>query len=168
MVYRGRTTWWKFILYSTTRRWWKRSKKKKKFKLLNPDKLVTTLPILLAQTKARINSFKVTLFRLGFFRAAHRWEWGKDPHLPKICHTYPTMMKVGTVIPYPKKKVQRRSKKYMKHVKHSLSSADISIFHRKSLNFAISRNTDTHCILYIISTSFHFSWVIKEFFNKFG
>ena len=22
--------------------------------------------------------------------------------LPKICHTYPTMMKLGTVIPYPK------------------------------------------------------------------
>ena len=26
----------------------------------------------------------------------------KDP-LPKICHTYPTMMKLGTVIPYLKK-----------------------------------------------------------------
>ena len=23
--------------------------------------------------------------------------------LPKICHTYPTMIKLGTVIPYPKK-----------------------------------------------------------------
>ena len=22
---------------------------------------------------------------------------------PKICHTYPTIMKLGTVIPYPKK-----------------------------------------------------------------
>ena len=27
----------------------------------------------------------------------------KSPLLPKICHTYNTMMKVGTVIPYPKK-----------------------------------------------------------------
>ena len=26
----------------------------------------------------------------------------RAPH-PKICHTYPTMMKLGTVIPYPKK-----------------------------------------------------------------
>ena len=25
------------------------------------------------------------------------------PHLPKICHTYPTMIKPGTAIPYPKK-----------------------------------------------------------------
>ena len=27
----------------------------------------------------------------------------KGPPLPKICHTYPTTMKFGTVIPYPKK-----------------------------------------------------------------
>ena len=27
----------------------------------------------------------------------------KCPPLPKICHTYPAMMKLGTVIPYPKK-----------------------------------------------------------------
>ena len=29
-------------------------------------------------------------------------EWQKTP-LPKICHTYPTMMKLGTVIPYLEK-----------------------------------------------------------------
>ena len=43
---------------------------------------------------------------MGFFGAAHGWgEWGGDKKapLPKICHTYPTMMKLGTVIPYPKK-----------------------------------------------------------------
>ena len=28
---------------------------------------------------------------------------GKKALFPKICHTYPTMMKLGTVIPYPKK-----------------------------------------------------------------
>ena len=41
---------------------------------------------------------------------------------------------------------QRKSKKYMNHVTHSLNSADISFFHRKSANFAISRNTDIDCI----------------------
>ena len=30
-------------------------------------------------------------------------EGGKKGPLPKICHTYPSMMKLGTVIPYPKK-----------------------------------------------------------------
>ena len=44
----------------------------------------------------------LTLFRMGIFGAAHRWG-GKETPLPKICHTYPTMMKPGTVIPYLKK-----------------------------------------------------------------
>ena len=47
----------------------------------------------------------------------------KKPPFPKISHTYPTMMKFGTVIPY-----LRRSKTYMNHVTHPLTSADITIF----------------------------------------
>ena len=35
----------------------------------------------------------------------------------------------------------------MNHVAHPLSSADISIFQRKSANFVISRNADIDCIL---------------------
>ena len=45
---------------------------------------------------------KLTLFRIGIFGAAHRWG-AKRPPLPKIWHTYPTMMNLGTVIPYLKK-----------------------------------------------------------------
>ena len=30
-------------------------------------------------------------------------EGAKRRPIPKICHTYPTMMKLGTVIPYSKK-----------------------------------------------------------------
>ena len=40
---------------------------------------------------------------MGFFRAAHGWGVGKKAPLPKICHTYPTMLNFGTVIPYLKK-----------------------------------------------------------------
>ena len=43
---------------------------------------------------------------MGFFVAAHECGGGggqKGLPLPKICHTYPTMMKLGTVIAYPKK-----------------------------------------------------------------
>ena len=36
---------------------------------------------------------------MGLFGAAQGWE----APLPKICHTYATVMKLGTVIPYPKK-----------------------------------------------------------------
>ena len=44
----------------------------------------------------------LALFRMGIFGAAHGWEGQKDP-FPKICHTYPTMMKLGRVILYLKK-----------------------------------------------------------------
>ena len=39
---------------------------------------------------------------MGFFGAARGWG-GKKAPLPKICHTYPTMMKLGKVLPYRKK-----------------------------------------------------------------
>ena len=43
----------------------------------------------------------LNLLRMGIFGAAHGWgEWPKRlPPLFKICHTYPTMMQLGTVIP---------------------------------------------------------------------
>ena len=44
----------------------------------------------------------LTLLGMGFFGAAHGWVVGAKS-TPKICHTYPTMMKLGTVVPYPKK-----------------------------------------------------------------
>ena len=50
----------------------------------------------------------------------------------------------------------------MNHVTHPLNSADISIFHQKSANYVISRNTDTDDIL----VHSFFSWVFKYFFNK--
>ena len=39
---------------------------------------------------------------MGIFGATHRWG-GKKVSLPKICHTYPKIMKLDTVIPYLKK-----------------------------------------------------------------
>ena len=40
---------------------------------------------------------------MGFFEAAHGLGVSKWPPSLKICHTFPTMMKLGTVIPYLKK-----------------------------------------------------------------
>ena len=71
----------------------------------------------------------LTLFMMGIFGAAHGWGGQKCP-FPKICHTYPTMMKLGTVT-----LTQRRSKKYINHVTQPLSSADISIFSPKISKF---------------------------------
>ena len=40
---------------------------------------------------------------MGIFGAAHGWGvGGGGGPLPKVCHTYPTIMKLGTVIPYLK------------------------------------------------------------------
>ena len=48
----------------------------------------------------------LTLFRMGPSGAAQGWAGGcggQNGPLPKICHIYPTMMKLGTLIPYLKK-----------------------------------------------------------------
>ena len=121
----------------------------------------------------------LTLFMMAIFRAAHGWG-AKRPALPKLCHTYPAMMKLGTVIPY------------LKMIQKIYESRDTapefcwrSIFHRKSANFVISRNTlYIACIMYyilydiiyykyialwyIISNFFNFSWVFEDLFNKPG
>ena len=60
---------------------------------------------------------------MGLFGAANGLGGGgglKRPLLPKIYHTYPTVMKVGTVIHYTLLKLN--------HVSHLLSFADVSIF----------------------------------------
>ena len=44
----------------------------------------------------------LTLFMMSLFGATHGWGEPKDP-LPQICHSYPTMMKLSTVISYLKK-----------------------------------------------------------------
>ena len=47
------------------------------------------------------NQDLLTLFRMGLFGAAHGWGGAFWP--PKIGHTYPSIMKLGIVIPYPEK-----------------------------------------------------------------
>ena len=62
----------------------------------------------------------------GFFNPIQDGNFHKctPPPLPKICHTYPTMMKLGTVIPY----LTKILKNYELRDTHTLRSADISIF----------------------------------------
>ena len=74
---------------------------------------------------------------MGLFRVVYGWRGSvrgggkqKGPFL-KIGHTYPTMIKLGTVIAYLKK-IQ---KIYTNDVTHLLSSADISIFSSKISKF---------------------------------
>ena len=87
---------------------------------------------------------------------------GKKAPLPIVCHTYPTMMKLGTVIPYLKK-----IKKFMNHVTHPLSSADISFFFPRNHQILLYQEI-LIAFWYIISNSFNFYWVFKDCFNKHG
>ena len=67
----------------------------------------------------------------------------KKTLLPKICHTYYTMMKLGTVIPYLKKiqKIHKSRDTPPDFCWHQ------HFFHRKLANFVISRNTGIDWIL---------------------
>ena len=77
----------------------------------------------------------LTLFRMGFFGAAHKCEGDQKIPTPKICHTYPVMM-------------EQDDSKTIWFTWHALSVImRLAFFHRKSANFAIWRNTDTDCIL---------------------
>ena len=58
--------------------------------------------ILLKRQILMTNERIFALFRTGIFGAAHGWWGGQKAPLPKIFHTYPTMMKLGTVISYIK------------------------------------------------------------------
>ena len=71
---------------------------------------------------------------MGLFGATHGWGQAKNAPIPKICHTYPTMMKLGTVIPYLKK-----TQKYMNHVTHPLSCPDTSSFSSEISKFCYIR-----------------------------
>ena len=73
----------------------------------------------------------LTLFRMGLFGAAHgRGGVGQKGHpYPKICHTYPTIMKLGTILSCLKK-IQKKPP-----MKHPMSFGDISIFSPEIINF---------------------------------
>ena len=82
---------------------------------------------------ASVNFFRVSLLFesvlikdepfLGFSKKGA----GQKGLLPKICHTYLTKTKLGTVIPY--------LKKIQNHATHFLSSAGSSIFSPEISNF---------------------------------
>ena len=61
--------------------------------------------IVQALSKILKNRGDLTLFRMGIFWWLLTDGGGQKatPPIPKICQTYPTMMKLGTVIPYLKK-----------------------------------------------------------------
>ena len=87
------------------------------------------------------------------------WEGGAKYPLPKICQTYPTMITLGTVIPYLKK-IQKISEsrdtlpEFCWHQHFFTGNQEILLYQEIQMWIAV---------LYIISTSFNFCWVFKDF-----
>ena len=78
---------------------------------------------------------------------------------PKFCGTYPTMMELGSVIPYLTK-----IQKYINDLTHPLSSADIIIFSREIREFCYNKKKQAQIAFwYIISKFLNF---LKRFCNK--
>ena len=100
------------------------------------------------------------LIQDGSFRGCSRTAESQKDLIPKTSHTYPTMMKLSTVIPYLKK-----TQKYINHVTHHRSSAEINIFSPGiSKSCYIKKYRLYISFWYIISNSFNFFWQNKVFF----
>ena len=88
-------------------------------------------------------NLSLTLFKMGTLGVAHRWAGGKKAPLLKVCHTYPTIMTLCTVIPYLKKipKIYQSRDTFPEFcwLPH--------FFTRNQQIFVISRNIDIDCIL---------------------
>ena len=89
--------------------------------------------------------------------AANGWGGAFLAPFPKICHTYPTMMKLGTVIPYLKK----FQKLYRSH-DTPLGFCWHQQFFTGNQQILLYQEIQTYIpSRYIISNSFNFSWVFK-------
>ena len=108
----------------------------------------------------------LTLFRMGIFGADHRWWEEKGPviHILHWWKTYPTMMELGTVIPYLKK-IQKiyesrdTPPEFCWHQHFFTENQQILLFQKAQIKIVF---------WYIISNSFNFSGVFKDFFDKPG
>ena len=81
----------------------------------------------------------------------------------KIRHTYPTMMKLGTVVPYLRKiqKMYKSRDTFLEFCWHQHFSPEISKFcYIKKYTYRLEFDR--------VSNSFNFSWVFSNYFNKHG
>ena len=88
--------------------------------------------------------FLLTVFRMDLLGTAHGWGASKRPLVPKICHTYPTMMKLGTGILYLKKfkNIYKSSETPLKFCRHSIFSPENSnLCHIKKYRYRLHFNT---------------------------
>ena len=103
----------------------------------------------------------LTLFRMDLFEVAHRLgEGAKRSLLPKICHTYPTVMKLSTVIPYLKntQKIYESCDTLLELCWHQ------HFLFRKNQLLLYQKIQIKIAFWYMVSNSFNFFWVFKKKF----
>ena len=107
-----------------------------------------------------VNPIQDGLF-LGLLTDVGRAFW---PSLTKICHTHPTMTKLGTVIPY-----LRKTQKIYKSRDTSLEFCWHENFFTRNQQILLHQEIQLYmgfwCIIY---NYFNFSWVLNNCFNKNG
>ena len=101
----------------------------------------------------------------GLFRGCSLIKGGTFwPPLPKISHTYPTIMKLGTVIPYLKKTQKIYKSRDTPHEfcwhQHFFTRNQPILLHQE-----IQLYIGFWCIIY---NSFNFYWVLNKFFDNHG
>ena len=101
----------------------------------------------------------------GLFRGCSRRKGGVlFALLPKTCHTYPTIIKLDTVIPY-----LRKTKKVYKSRDTSLEFCWHLHFFTRNQQIWLHQEIQVQIgFWYIIYNYFNFSWALKKFFNKHG
>ena len=116
--------------------------------------------------------YPLTLFRIGFLGLLTDGEGAKGSPVRKICHTYPLIMKLGTIIPYPKKihKIYESRDTTFEFCWYQYFFA--GLLHK---DFFISiflvgflHKCFFYTFWYIISIYFNSFWVFKDFYNKHG
>ena len=84
---------------------------------------------------------------------------GQNAPFPKTCHTYPTKMKLGTIIPYLKK-----TQKIYESRNTPLEFCWYQHFYIKNQQILLYQKIKIQiALLHIISKSFNFFWVFKDF-----
>ena len=108
--------------------------------------------------------FSLTLFRMGFsgLLTDGGGGWAKRSLLHIICHTYSAMMKLGTVIPYPRKihkifESRHTTLEFCWHQHFFTGNQEILLYQEIQIYIAF---------WYIISICFNFSWVSIDCIKK--
>ena len=87
--------------------------------------------------------FQEDVWKIFCYQKTRRWKYCLSCFHPKTCHSYPAVMKLGTVMPYIKK-VQNT---YESRDTPLRVSVILAFFHSKLENVDVSRNKDIDCIL---------------------